>query len=111
MFFPSLDNGAVAAITLVCIGIFLVASGFWARKYPNGNLSLAYQWIWFALKVAGYKVVFAILKMVQFCFNNLCARCTESDRQNDDRQWIPMDNAISLSNIIIQQPYPENLNP
>ena len=110
MFFPSLDNGAVAAITLVCIGILLVASGFWARKYPNGNLSLAYQWIWFALKVAAYKVAFAILKMVQFCFNNLCARCTE----NDDRRnllEIPMDNAISLSNIIVQQPYPENLNP
>ena len=110
MFFPSLDNGAVAAITLVCIGILLVASGFWARKYPNGNLSLAYQWIWYALKVAGYKVAFAILKVAQFCFNNLCARCTE----NDDRRnllEIPMDNSIQLSNIIIQQPYPENLNP
>ena len=110
MFFLFLDNGAVAAISLLCIGIILSAIGFWARKYPNGNVSIAYQWIWCALKIAGFEVAFAMMKIVQCIFNNLCAKCT----QHDDRRnllEIPMDNVMPLAGINIQQPYPDHLNP
>ena len=60
--------------------------------------------------MAGFLVTFAMMKMVQCIFNNLCAKCTE----HDDRQnllEIPMDNVMPLAGMNIQQPYPDHLNP
>ena len=115
-FFSFLDNGAIAAISVVCIGIVFVSSGVWARKYPDGNVSMSYQWIWYALKVVFFLLALALMKIVQCIFNNTCAKCTENDDRRDLLEHVqlndlPLDNAMPLAGLNVQQPYPENLNP
>ena len=100
----------------MCIGIFFVSSGVWARKYPDGNVSMSYQWIWYALKVGFFLLALAVMKIVTWIFAHTCAKCTENDDrrnllENGQLNELPLDNAMPLAGLNIQQPYPENLNP